>query len=56
MAPNRGPGKLDALRAKYLVLPPNIDIKDMVTEVNTERTEVEHADKQDPIYWYTPLR
>ena len=33
MAPNRGPGKLDAPRAKYLVLPPNIDIKDIVIEI-----------------------
>ena len=31
------------LRAKYLVLPPNIDIKDMVLEVNTKLTEVEHC-------------
>jgi len=46
----------DDPRAKYRVLPPNIDIKDMVIEVNTERTEVEHADEQDPIRWYTPLR
>ena len=30
------------LRAKYLVLPPNIDIKDIVVEVNTKLTEVEH--------------
>jgi hypothetical protein len=31
------------LRAKYLVLPPNIDIKDIVIEVNTKLTEVEHC-------------
>jgi hypothetical protein len=31
------------LGAKYLVLPPNIDIKDMVIEVNTKLTEVEHC-------------
>jgi hypothetical protein len=30
------------LRAKYLVLPPNIDINDIVVEVNTKLTEVEH--------------
>jgi hypothetical protein len=29
--------------AKYLVLPPNIDIKDIVIEVNTKLTEVEHC-------------
>jgi hypothetical protein len=32
-----------ALPAKYLVLPPNIDIKDIVIEVNTKLTEVEHC-------------
>ena len=31
------------LRAKYLVLPPNIDIKDIVIAVNTKLTEVEHC-------------
>ena len=31
------------LRAKYLVLPPNIDIKGIVIEVNTKLTEVEHC-------------
>jgi hypothetical protein len=31
------------LRAKYLVLPPNIAIKDIVVEVNTKLTEVEHC-------------
>ena len=31
------------LRAKYLVLPPNIDIKHIVIEVNTKLTEVEHC-------------
>jgi hypothetical protein len=31
------------LGTKYLVLPPNIDIKDMVIEVNTKLTEVEHC-------------
>jgi hypothetical protein len=31
------------LSAKYLVLPPNINIKDMVIEVNTMLTEVEHC-------------
>ncbi len=31
------------LRAKYLVLPPNIDIKDMVVAVDTKLTEVEHS-------------
>ena len=31
------------LRARYLVLPPNIDIKDIVIEVNTKLTEVEHC-------------
>ena len=45
----------DDPRAKYRVLPPTIDIEDMVVEVDTERTEVEHADRQDPTYWYTPL-
>jgi hypothetical protein len=29
--------------AKYLVLPTNIDIKDIVIEVNTKLTEVEHC-------------
>jgi hypothetical protein len=46
----------DGPRVKYRLLPPNIDIKDMVIEVNTERTEVEHSDKPDPIRWYTVLR
>ena len=31
------------LSAKYLLLPPNINIKDVVIEVNTELTEVEHC-------------
>jgi hypothetical protein len=31
------------LTAKYLVLPPNIDIKDIVIDVNTKLTEVEHC-------------
>ena len=31
------------LGAKYLVLPPNIDIKDMVIEAKTKLTEVEHC-------------
>jgi hypothetical protein len=31
------------LSAKYLVLPPNIKIKEMVIEVNTKLTEVEHC-------------
>jgi hypothetical protein len=31
------------LPGKYWVLPPNIDIKDMVIEVNTKLTEVEHC-------------
>ncbi len=30
------------LSAKYLVLPPNIDIKDIVIDVNTKLTEVKH--------------
>jgi len=36
------------LRAKYLVLPSNIDIKDIVIEVNTKLTEVEHCG--EPFY------
>jgi hypothetical protein len=31
------------LSAKYLVLPPNINIKYVVIEVNTKLTEVEHC-------------
>ena len=31
------------LRAKYLVLPSNIDIKDIVIEVNTKLTEVDYC-------------
>ena len=31
------------LAAKYLVLPPNIDIEDIVIEVNTKLTEVKHC-------------
>jgi hypothetical protein len=31
------------LPANYLALPPNIDVKDMVVEVNTKLTEVEHS-------------
>jgi hypothetical protein len=31
------------LRAKYLVLPPNIDIREIVIEVNTKLTEVEQC-------------
>jgi hypothetical protein len=46
----------DDPRAKYRVLPPTIDTGDMVGEVDTERTEAEHADRQDPLYWYTLLR
>ena len=30
-------------RAKYLVLPPTIDSKDIVIEVNTKLTEAEHC-------------
>jgi hypothetical protein len=30
-------------RAKYLLLPPNIDIKDIVIRVNTKLTDVEHC-------------
>jgi hypothetical protein len=29
--------------AKYLILPPNIGIKDIVIEVNTKLTEIEHC-------------
>jgi hypothetical protein len=29
--------------AKYLILPPNIGIKDIVIEVNTKLTEIEHS-------------
>jgi len=35
-------------RAKYRVLPTNIDSDDMVIEVNTELTEVERRGKPDP--------
>ena len=35
--------KQNDLPAKYLALPPNIDIKDMVIGVNTKLTEVEHS-------------
>ena len=35
-------------RAKYRALPPNIDSDDMVTEVNTELTDVEHRGQPDP--------
>jgi hypothetical protein len=31
------------LSAKYLVLPPNVNIKDIVFGVNTKLTEVEHC-------------
>ncbi len=31
------------LSVKYLVLPPNINIKDMVIELKTKLTEVEHC-------------
>ena len=31
------------LPAKYLVLPPNIDIKDLVIQFNTKLTEVGHC-------------
>ena len=31
------------LSAKYLVLPPTIDSKDVVIEVNTKLTEAEHC-------------
>jgi hypothetical protein len=31
------------LRAKHLRLPPNIDIKDIVIQVNTKLTDVEHC-------------
>ena len=31
------------LSAKYLVLPPNINITDIVIGVNTKLTEVEHS-------------
>ena len=31
------------LPAKYLVLPPNINVKDIVVAVNTKMTEVEHC-------------
>jgi hypothetical protein len=31
------------LPAKYLVLPPNINIKDIVVAVHTKMTEVEHC-------------
>ena len=34
------------LPAKYLKLPPDIDIDDMVIEVNTKLTEVEHSGEQ----------
>jgi hypothetical protein len=33
------------LSAKYLVLPPNIDIKDLVIEVNTKLAEVPFDDR-----------
>ena len=35
-------------RAKYRVLPPNIDSDDMVIEVNAKVTGVEHRGKPDP--------
>jgi hypothetical protein len=35
--------KENNLPANYLALPPNIDVKDMVVEVNTKLTEVEHS-------------
>ena len=42
-APMKVAMKEHDLRAKYLVLPPNIDIKDIVIEVNTKLTEVKHC-------------
>jgi hypothetical protein len=36
-------GEQEHLRARYQVLPPNIDTKDMVVEVNAKLTEVEHS-------------
>jgi hypothetical protein len=42
-APRKSAMREQDLRAKYLVLPPNIDIKDMVIEVDTKLTEVEHC-------------
>jgi hypothetical protein len=34
-------------RAKYRVLPPNIDSDDMFAEVDTDLSEVEHGGKPD---------
>ena len=34
-------------RAKYRVLPPNTPAEDMVVEVSTEMTDVEHGGKAD---------
>jgi hypothetical protein len=42
-APRKSAMREHDLSAKYLVLPPNINIKDVVIEVNTELTEVEHC-------------
>jgi hypothetical protein len=36
------------LRAEYRALPPGIDRDDMVTEISTGLTEVEHGGKPDP--------
>ena len=42
-APRKSAMREQNLSAKYLVLPPNIDIKDIVIEVNTKLTEVKHC-------------
>jgi hypothetical protein len=34
-------------RAKYRVLPPNVDVDDTVVEVDTELTDVEHGGRPD---------
>jgi hypothetical protein len=35
-------------RDKYRMLPPSVDSDDMVIEVDTEMSEVEHGGKPDP--------
>jgi hypothetical protein len=42
-APRKSAMREHDLPAKYLVLPPNINIKDIVVAVNTKMTEVEHC-------------
>ena len=42
-APRKSAMREHDLSAKYLVLPPTIDSKDIVIEVNTKLTEVEHC-------------